>query len=36
MKKVINLMKKATKRYFNQASKSYYLTPTGCVPFRID
>ncbi len=36
MKKVINFMKRASKEYFNRVSKSCYLTPTGCVPFRID
>lgn len=36
MKKVINLMKKAAKWYFNRASQNYYWVPTGFVPYKLD
>lgn len=31
MKKILNAIKKGVKWYFDRASKSYYLTPTGCI-----
>lgn len=33
MKKVVNLLKKAVKWYFNLAAQSYMWTPTGIVPY---
>lgn len=34
MRKVINVVKKAAKWYFEQAAKSYAWTPSGIVPYR--
>lgn len=31
MKKVINVVKKAAKWYFNQVARTYVMTPTGMV-----
>ena len=36
MKKVINLVKKAAKWYFNHAIQNYYWTPTGSIPCKND
>lgn len=32
MKRVLNLVKKGIKWYFNQAAKNYAWFPTGCIP----
>ena len=35
MKKVISLIKRATKAYFRQAAKNYAWIPTGTIPVGI-
>lgn len=35
MKRVLNLMKRGAKWYFNQVAKSYALTPTGSIPIEV-
>lgn len=32
MKKIISLIKRGAKAYFNQITKAYTLTPTGTIP----
>lgn len=32
MRRVLNLMKKCAKWYFEQSAKSYAWAPTGCIP----
>lgn len=34
MKRVLNLMKRGVKWYFNQSSKVHYWTPTGIIPIQ--